>query len=336
MTSSPIVDDEYSEAVKRFPFPFPRDQYRYSANIEPSQTPQRTAIGSWGRERLVIDENYRRDLTLRKNILARDPSRYQCLNHMAPAAWDCMITVMGDLAHDYPDTISLGREGAGWRWRNTLLGIDQFFTLGDESTLPQPPLSYICSQVQEDIVLLDQREGQLWGDAGVVTFAADWSFGFDVGMSFLEIHGPVPRIHDEHIAARAHTFLMRLESGQSYRRTNWTLTVDGKMDTSTETYPEWGRDRRTLAEGPLEEVGDRLYLRTEVQHLVRLAHSNAIMFLIRSYLLSFREIATVPEWAERVHHVLEELPLDMAEYKGISRTRDPGMRWLRAFGGVRL
>ncbi|RZL62788.1 MAG: DUF3445 domain-containing protein, partial [Rhodococcus sp. (in: high G+C Gram-positive bacteria)] len=34
--------------------------------------------------------------------------------------------------------------------------------------------------------------------------------------------------------------------------------------------------------------------------------------------------------------VLEDLPLDMAEYKGITRTRGPGMRWLRSYGGVSL
>lgn len=61
-----------------------------------------------------------------------------------------------------------------------------------EASLGQEPLAYITTQVQEDIALLDQRNEQLYVDAGVVTFAADWSFGFDVGMSFLEIHGPVP------------------------------------------------------------------------------------------------------------------------------------------------
>jgi len=52
-------------------------------------------------------------------------------------------------------------------------------------------------------VLLDQREGSLWADAGIVTFAADWSMRFDVGMRFLEVHGPVPRIHEEGIITRA-------------------------------------------------------------------------------------------------------------------------------------
>ncbi|MBV6754954.1 heme-dependent oxidative N-demethylase family protein [Rhodococcus opacus] len=320
--------------IARFPFPFPRDQYRYSTNVEPAGNPATTVAGSWGDTRLEIDSRYHEELAERERILTADPSRHQCLPHMVPAAWDAMLTLMRTLAAEYPDTMALERRGDSWFWRNDLLGIEHTFVFGDLATLPAPPLVYICGQIQEDVVLLDQREGQLWGDAGLVTFAADWSFGFDVGMSFLEIHGPVPRVHSEKIITRAHNFLMRLEPGQSYRRTNWTLTVDGKLDTSTETYPEWGKDRRTLADGPLDEVGDRLFLRTEVQHLIRLAHSGAVMFLIRTHLLPLRDVASVPEWGARLYKVLEDLPVDMAEYKGISRTREPGMRWLAAQGNV--
>jgi hypothetical protein len=323
-----------ADHIMRFPFPFPRDQYRYSTNVEPAGHSTDTVAGSRGDTRIAIDAHYHRELAERERILAEDPSRHQCLPHMVPAAWDAMLTLMRTLADEYPDTVTLERREDGWLWKNDLLGIEHTFVFGDLDTLPAPPLVYICGQIQEDVVLLDQREGALWGDAGLVTFAADWSFGFDVGMSFLEIHGPVPRIHSEKIITRAHNFLMRLEPGQSYRRTNWTLTVDGKLDTSTETYPEWGKDRRTLADGPLDEVGDRLFLRTEVQHLIRLAHSGAVMFLIRTYLLPFRDVATVPEWGERLYRVLEDLPVDMAEYKGISRTREPGMRWLLNHGSV--
>ena len=49
----------------------------------------------------------------------------------------------------------------------------------------------------------------------------------------------------------------------------------------------------------------------------------------------FEDIARVPEWADRLYRVLDELPEDMADYKGITRTREPGLKWLREFGGVR-
>ncbi len=327
-----MTTTEYSEAVRRFPFPFPKDQYRYSTNLEPAGTVTITPAGEWGARQVDIDDYYEAELAERSRILVQDPSRYQCLAHMAPAAWDAMLTLMRELAVGYPEQMSLQRTGTQWHWRNTRLDIDITFVLGDVSTLPCPPLRFIADQVQEDIVLLDQREGQLWGDAGVVTFAADWSIAFDCGMSFLQIHGPVPRVHTERVITRAHDFLLRLQPDRSFRRTNWTLTVDGKLDTSTERYPEWGRDRRTLAEGPLDDVGARLYLRVEVQHLIRLAASGAVMFLIRTYMLPLRDVVTVPEWGRRLHAVLVELPEDMADYKGLTRTREPAVRWLAGQG----
>lgn len=320
--------------VARFPFPFPHETYRYSTNVEPAGSRVVTAAGSWGEHPVDVDEYYRDDLAERDRILAADPSRFQALPHMEVAQWEAMTTVMRMLADAHPERFLISRDGDHWRWRNTELGVDRTFVFGQGDTLPEPPLRYLGRQVQEDIVLLDQREGALWGDAGLVTFAADWSLRFDVGMSFLQIHGPVPRVHEEGVIPRAQQFLMGLGPGQRYRRTNWTFTVDRRLDTATETYPDWGPDRRLLGEGPGTVVGERLHLRVEVQHLIRLGASGAIMFLIRTHLLPLRDIALVPAWAQRLHDVLVELPDDIADYKGITRTRGPGIAWLREYAGV--
>ncbi|MEU5840226.1 DUF3445 domain-containing protein [Rhodococcus sp. NPDC047139] len=323
------------DRIARFPFPFLRDTYRYSTNVEPAGSAVDTAAGRWGEHPVDLDAHYRDDLAERERILAEDPTRFQALPHMDVAQWDAMVTLMRMLVDADPRTFSLDRDGAILCFTNRALDVEQAFVFGERSTLPEPPLRFIGRHIQEDIVLLDQRDGALWGDAGLVTFAADWSLRFDVGMSFLQIHGPVPRVHTEGVIPRAQQFLMGLQPGQCYRRTNWSLSVDRRLDQSTEAYPQWGRDRRLLAEGPLEEVGRRLNLRVEVQHLVRLGVSGTIMFLIRTHLLPFEDIARVPEWSDRLYRVLDELPADMADYKGITRTREPGLRWLRTFGGVR-
>jgi hypothetical protein len=121
---------------------------------------------------------------------------------------------------------------------------------------------------------------------------------------------------------------MRLRPGQEYRRTNWTMTVDRRLDQSTEVYPAWGRDRRLIAESPARELAERLHLRVELQHLIRLGASGAVMFLIRTYLLSLAELAQVPAWRARFGQVLAELPDDMAEYKGLTRFRHHAADWL--------
>ena len=231
------------DLVQTFPFPFAGDSYRYSTNVEPAGTAVVTPTGQWGERVVDVDSEYEHELVERARILADDPSRHTVLPHMRTACWDAMLTLMRELAAAYPDTMSLTGDGASWQWRNERLGIAQDFVLGDESTLPAEPLAYIAGQVQEDIVLLDQRDGDLFGDAGVVTFAADWSFGFDVGMTFLEIHGPVPRLREMGVITRARQFLMRLQPNETYRRTNWTLTIGRRLDVSTELYHEWGPDR---------------------------------------------------------------------------------------------
>ncbi|WP_460358014.1 heme-dependent oxidative N-demethylase family protein [Mycobacterium sp. ZZG] len=320
------------DLIATFPFPFATDQYRYSTNVEPAGAVVPTPAGGWGERVVDIDSEYERELAERATILAADPSRYAVLAHMRPACWDAMLTLMREMAAAYPDVMSVQRHGAGWGWRNDRLGLVQDFVVGDDATLPAEPLAYIAAQVQEDIVLLDQRDGDLFGDAGVVTFAADWSFGFDVGMTFLEIHGPVPRLRATGVITRAREFLMRLQPGETYRRTNWTLTVGRRLDVSTERYHEWGPDRTTIQTVPDEQFGRLVHLRVEVQHLIRLPESGSVCFLIRTYLLPLADLVAFDPWRQATAAVLADLPADMAEYKGIIAYRDRAVQWLRNAG----
>lgn len=317
------------DLLSTFPFPFPSDTYRYSTNVESSGSPVSTPAGQWGDRCVDVDSEYERELAERQRVLASDPTRYAVLPHMRTACWDAMLYLMGELARSYPDEMSLTTDGHIWSWRNDRIGVATEFVFGDESTLPDEPLAYIASQVQEDIVLLDQRDGDLFGDAGVVTFAADWSFGFDVGMSFLEIHGPVPRLRETGVITRAREFLMRLQPNESYRRTNWSMTIGRRLDVSTEVYPEWGPDRVRIQTVDDDAFGRLVHLRVEVQHLIRLPESGAICFLIRTYMLPLADLVTVPAWRERAVTVLAELPDDMADYKGIISYRDRVVEWLQ-------
>ncbi|MDL9935356.1 DUF3445 domain-containing protein [Gordonia sp. ABSL1-1] len=323
--------DDLAELVAGFPFPFPADSYRYSTNVEPAGSAVGTAAGHWGRALVDVDAEYHRELAERAAVLASDPTRHAVLPHMVPAAWDAMLTLMRELAVAYPDQMRLtALEPDTWLWSNDLLGVEQWFRYGDPATLPDEPLRYITGQVQEDVALLDQRADQLFVDAGVITFAADWSFGFDVGMSFLEIHGPVPRVRKLGVITRAHEFLKRLEPHRPYRRTNWTLTIGRRLDVSTEGYPEWGPDREMIQHVGDDEFGRLVHLRVEVQHLIRLPDSGAVMFLIRTYMLPLDRLATVDMWRRRTAEVLSDLPADMADYKGIIKYKDRAAAWLRA------
>jgi hypothetical protein len=261
-------------------------------------------------------------------VLAEDPRRFQALPHMLSAQWDCLELIMEALARDYPACFSLSKTGNRWRWINRPLTLDDSFTFGDADTLPRPPLEYITRQAQGDFVLMDQRHGDLWIEAGMVTTQADWSLDFDLGMTFKEWHGPVPLAHEMNVFDRALKYLLNLRLGQPVRRLNWTMTVHPRLDTSPENYPHWGPDRAAVT---AQNAGDLVHLRVELQGLWRLPRSNAIVFGIRCYLISVRELASIPKWARRVHRVLKNLHPALVEYKGLARYRDAVVEWLAPF-----
>lgn len=315
-----------AEAIARFPFPFPQDDYMYSVNIEPHVTPG--PEGSVFEHLLDIDEHYLSEMAERDIVLRENAQRCLAMPHMDVACWDLIDRAMTSLAADYPQHFSLVREGERWTWQNRLLDIHDSFTFGDSSTLPLPPLEYIGRQLQGDFALLDQRDGDLFMDAGIVTCPADWSLRFDAGMSFSEWHGPVPLAHEMGIFERALKYLTAIPVGRPVRRLNWTLTINARMDSSPETFPSWGSDRMTVTP---DNVGEKVYLRVELQVLDRMPRSNALMFSIRTYLMSFDDLVTNPDWARRLHRVIKTLPPELVEYKGLSRFHPAVVEWLSRF-----
>jgi len=312
-------------AIRRFPFPFDRDHYMYAVNIEPhTNGPQGTAF-----ENLIdVDEHYVSEMEDRALVLEEDPLRSQSLPHMTLAGWDLLELLMEQQALGYPEHFSLDRDGDRWRWINRPLGIDDRFTFGDVSTLPYGPMEYITRQSQGDFCLLDQRNNNLWMDAGMVTTQADWSLDFDLGMNFMEWHAPVPRAHEMGVFDRALKFMLNLRQGQPVRRLNWTMTVNPRLDTSPENYHKWGIDRASVTAA---NVGEKVHLRVELQSFFRLPRSNAIVFPIRCYLIKLEELVTVPKWARRMHRVLRDLPEDLASYKGLVRWRPVAVAYLAQF-----
>lgn len=312
-------------AIKRFPFPFPEDTYMYSVNVDQHNG---GPAGSVYEHPLDIDEHYIGEMKDRALVLAEDPLRCQSLPHMDLAAWETVELVMNSYAKAYPKYFSLQKNGDQWTWTNKLLDLCDSFTFGDTSTLPCPPLEYIGRQTQGDLVLMDQRNNDLYMDGGMVTTQADWSLNFDLGMSFAEWHGPVPMAHELGVFSRALKFLLLLQVGRPVRRLNWTMTIHPHLDTSPENYDKWGPARATVTE---QTAGRDVHLRVELQTLFRLERSNAVMFNVRAYLISLEELATNPLWAKRMHRVLRDLPQPLVDYKGLTRYRDAAVKWLSQF-----
>ncbi|SEM49392.1 Protein of unknown function [Pseudomonas sp. ok272] len=313
------------ETIARAPFPFPDDDYMYSMNLEPH-----VSVGDGAfRAAFDIDEHYISECRDRAITLEKDPGmHYVSAPHMMEAQWDLLELIMESYARDYPQYFSLAREGRQWHWTNRLLNIDDHFTFGDPATLPYEPMEYVTRQAQGDWVLQEERDGTLYWGAGIATQRADYSLRFNLGMSWEEFHGPVPLVKEIGMLDRALKFLLRLRTGHPVRRLNWSLTVNPRLEVSAESLPEWAPDRTIVT---AENAGKLVYLRIELQPLHRLPRSNAIVFPIRTYLLSLEDIATNPAWARRMHRVLRDLNQQLVDYKGFSRYRDAAVEWLSKY-----
>ncbi|OAL83109.1 heme-dependent oxidative N-demethylase family protein [Acinetobacter terrae] len=313
------------KAIARFPFPFPEDQYMYSVNIEPVTSKPESIFEHW----FDIDEHYVTEMQERALTLAQDPKRCIVMPHMHQASWDFLAMVMEHYSSDYPEHFQLERDGLQWHWVNQPLNIDVHFIFGEASSLSLDPFEFISRQFQGDVALLDQRDGDLFMDAGMITGPADWSLNFNAGMSFKQWHAPVPQLaHNLGVFERALKFLLNVQVGQPYRRLNWTMTVNPRMDTSSETYHLWGHERGEIT---AENVGEKIHLRVELQMMPRLAYSNALLFSIRTYLISLNDLSKNPAWGKRLHRVIRDLPQPIANYKGISEYREPLVQWLSQF-----
>jgi dimethylamine monooxygenase subunit A len=327
------------EAIRRFPFPFDRDEYMYSVNLETHTPGPRGSVLEFP---IDVDEHYVSEMQDRALVLAEDPLRCQSLPHMDLAGWDLLELLMTHMAADYPEHFTLEQgPGERWHWINRPLGIDDTFTFGDTSTLPprpgapgegdptpMGPMEYVTRQCQGDFCLLDQRDDNLWMDAGIVTTQADWSLDFDMGMNFFEWHGPVPLAHEMGVFDRALKYLLNLQQSRAARRLNWTMTINPRLDTSPENYHKWGHERSTVTP---DNVGEKVHLRVELQTFFRLPRSNAIVFPIRCYLISLNDLVTVPGWGRRLHRVLKTLPPELSDYKGLTRYREATVQWLARY-----
>ena len=92
------------DGIRRFPFPFDRDDYMYSVNMEPHVSGRK---GSVFEHTFDVDEHYVAEMFDRAKVLASDPLRCQSLPHMTLAGWDLLELIMESKAREYPQWFSL-------------------------------------------------------------------------------------------------------------------------------------------------------------------------------------------------------------------------------------
>jgi hypothetical protein len=275
---------------------------------------------------IEITPNYKQEMALKRQLLTNHPERcYQSLSHSIAGQWEILDLVMEHLVTTYPQYFSLTKNNEEWIFENKILNEVQSFKFGDAQSLQMEPLYFISLHVQEDLIYMMQRDGDLYLDAGQLCFPANWSLAFNLGMKFKAIHHPIPGFKEEGLDERILQFLKRLEAGNPWERKNWSLMAGDRLDTSLETFDEWGKLRKSVTK---ENAGELVHLRVEVQKLFRLPRTNSILFTIHTHLISLEKLTSNGEWLQQFYEILSELPEKIYDYKGISLYRDAVLEYL--------
>ena len=186
------------------------------------------------------------------------------------------------------------------------------------------PLEATARLVQEDICVMSRDgEGRWRLTAAAVCFPSHWSMREKLGQDMDGIHEPVPD-YEGRLARPTQSILDRLSPHRPVWRLNWTIV--GRPDLhllySRDSWP--GLDRG-------EDPGDALFFRVERQTLRALPVSGDIVFTIRTYVTSLRDMGRIRPgiYADLLAGVSEVGP-ELIAYRGWADVVEPMRAWLEA------
>jgi hypothetical protein len=180
------------------------------------------------------------------------------------------------------------------------------------------PLVVAARLVQEDLIVMVEAGGDAGAHAGQLVFAAGsvcfpnrWDLPSKLGLPLEAVHAPVSRLNDE-LAQPIARFFERLVPGKDFWRLGW-----GVLDTDELYQPLDG----TAPRRPLRITVDDLVVRIERETLRRFPRTGAVLFTIRTYLRTVRDVAADPEHLRRLQGLLDSMPDDIAGYKQVEAIR---------------
>ena len=168
------------------------------------------------------------------------------------------------------------------------------------------PLALLARMTQEDWCILwkpeDGDEHVLIGAA--LLFPSRWSLAEKMGKPLIAIHDRVPQ-YDGKLAPRVQRFFDAIQPGRALVRANWLVHTTPELHQPLTEAAKAKRDR---------EPRDTHYLRVERQTLIRLPHSGAVVFGIKTVVTATSDLA--PDQRAGLLKALEETPDEIADYHG--------------------
>lgn len=245
---------------------------------------------------LDIDENYSSYLKNKEECRAEDITKYHCVQDFSKATNDAVVAKLTNLlASEYPAMkISL------------------------EESKYLSPFDAICSQLQEDVAVVQMSGEKDWLTAIHLCSPNHWDPRTKIGKPFNEIHVPVPGI--ERTVKNYQVMLKMIIGKEPFTRFAWGIATDTQLNHHPETPPGKDIGRR------IGDESTEFFIRTERQHLVGLQSVNAFIFTIRTYFYKVSELTS--EEKKALAAAVNSMTDASLEYKGMTTLKDKLLREL--------
>jgi hypothetical protein len=309
-----------STNLDQFTFPWKKETYRYSNDLVELEKEKVNFV--------KITPEYKAQIkSKREKLKAQEKVRFLSFPHTIEMQWEILEMLIDLAVEKYPEHFSIERNGDHWTFRNFILDEKEEFIFGDDTSIPYEPLDYIGRHFHNDFVLMVNREDNLHLEVAQVSFAALFSPHWNLGMTFDEIHGPVPFVSKDGIdlTERVRKFLLTIEPGKPRTRVNWNLMAD-RWDVNYETMDVWGPQRGRVTS---ENAGELVHIRVEEQWFIRMSRSNAILFVLDTQFLPLEDLVKRPSWLELAYSNLSDIPKPMADYKGMTPFLPQSLEYLK-------
>jgi hypothetical protein len=263
---------------------------------------------------LELDEDLPSDLLEKRRLLQEQRDQvFVELPSSRPAQREVLERVTESLLHEHPGLYSRSGPHLELRFSGQRLDLEDARV---------PPLELSAQCVQEDLCVMEKREGDWCLTAAAVCFPTRWDLPSKLGLPMTEVHEPVPD-YREVLGQSAKLFFDGMKPKGVFRRGNWSLLDDAALFQPV-------RQLRSRADPALSEhnAGESLWLRVEHQTLQRLPRTGAVLFGIRVHRTRLDEAAADPAAAATLLDAIRSMAPQMQRYKSIPYIRDAALAYL--------
>jgi len=184
------------------------------------------------------------------------------------------------------------------------------YTIADYENNPLELVSYL---VADDYCLLVEEGEDYKLVAASVCAPTWWTLAEKMGKPLASIHAPIAGL-EEKIGHMIRHFLQNLKIKDCYQRSNWFLFSRPDLCVFPHNFDMY----KDMMSVNMENIEERLYLRSERQTFRKLKNTNAIVFGIKVYVEKIGIVKKHPEIAEDLMTALNAMTAEQKQALGIS------------------